>query len=358
MNDDRVIVIGYGLVALCSAAALAERGLKVTLIGEIREGEASPAAAGMLAPGVEPSAGAAHEFAVAARDRYTTFLDWVAHTTGARIPLDRNGILQLAQSPGEADSLQRDRAPGTKWLGPSRLHELEPALARAHGALYHEFDGAVDNAALTAALREFASHAPNIMMVPECAEALEIAGGAPKVACASGRQYSGSTVVIAAGAWSAQLAGLPSAMPVHPLRGQMLAVEGAPLRHVTFAGHGYIVPRADGTTFVGSTSEHTGFDNATTPEAASHLRGVAATLCPTLGAAATIRQWAGLRPMTPDSLPIIGRDANVPSVIYAVGHSRNGILMAPLTGDVVAALAAGKDPGYDLSPFSPTRFFN
>jgi glycine oxidase len=356
MNDDRVIVIGYGLIALCSAAAIAERGMKVTLIGEIREGEASPAAAGMLAPGVEPSAGAAHDFAVAARDRYVTFLDWVESATGARIPLDRNGILQLAQSPGEADSLQRERAPGTKWLEPPRLHELEPALAATHGALYHEFDGAVDNAALTEALRAFASRAASITVVMERAVALDSSVGAPSVRCASGRQYSGSTVVIAAGAWSAELAGLPTAIPVHPMRGQMLAVAGAPLRHVAFAGHGYIVPRSDGTTFIGSTSEHTGFDNATTSEAADHLRALAAALCPTLGAAPTLRHWAGLRPMTPDFLPVIGRDARVPSVIYALGHSRNGILMAPLTGDCVAALVDGQDPGCDLRPFAPARF--
>jgi glycine oxidase len=356
MTDDRVVVIGYGLIALSCAAALAERGIRVTLIGEIREGEASPAAAGMLAPGVERSSGAAHAFALAARDRYLTFLDWAERATGARIALDRNGILQVAHTAAEAKALLRDHVPGTKWLDATQLHALEPALAPAEGALYHEFDGAVDNAALTLALREYAARAPEITVVLDRAVALEWAGDEPTVRCAAGRHHTGSAIVVATGAWTSAIAGLPRAVPVEPLRGQMLSVAGAPLRHVTFAGHGYAVPRADGTTFIGSTAEKTGFDNSTTPEGATQLRSVAMGLCPALGAAPTLRHWSGLRPVTPDMAPLIGPDPDRPALIYAVGHSRNGVLMAPLTGDCVAAYACGEMPPFDLRPFAPDRF--
>ena len=356
MSEDRVVVLGYGLVALSCAVALAERGTKVTLIGEIREGEASPAAAGMLAPGVEQSSGAAHSFAVAARDRYVTFLDWVERAAGARIALDRNGILQLAHSAADAAALQRDCAPEAKWLDAAQLRALEPALSPAHGALFHELDGAVDNAALVSTLREYTARAPGITVVNGAAVAVETGDNEPTVRSAAGRHYTGSTIVVATGAWTAGLAGLPRAIPVEPLRGQMLEVAGSPIRHVAFAGHGYIVPRAGGTTFVGSTSERTGFDNAITDDGAEHLRAVATGISPAFGSSPTLRHWSGLRPMSPDMAPIIGRDPDRPYLLYAVGHSRNGVLMAPLTGDCIAALACGEEPPYDLSPFAVTRF--
>jgi glycine oxidase len=356
MNDDRVIVLGYGLVALSCAAALAERGTKVTLIGRIREGEASPAAAGMLAPGVERSAGAAHAFAVAARDRYVTFLDWVERATGARIALDRNGILQVALTAGDAAALQRDRAPGAEWLDAGQLRALEAAMSPMYGGLLHESDGAVDNTALVSALRGYVARASQITVVDDLATAVEPGAEEPTVRCAAGRHYTGSAIVVATGAWAAALGGLPRAIPVEPLRGQMLELAGAPIRHVAFAGHGYIVPRAGGTTFIGSTAEHTGFDNATTDAGAEHLRAVATGISAALGSAPTLRHWSGLRPISPDMAPIIGRDPDRPALIYAVGHSRNGILMAPLTGDCVAALACGDEPPYDLTPFSVTRF--
>jgi glycine oxidase len=136
----------------------------------------------------------------------------------------------------------------------------------------------------------------------------------------------------------------------------MLELAAGPLRHVVFAGGGYLVPRSSGTTLAGSTMEKVGFDSAITGDARAHLLGVAAAASASLSAAPVLRHWAGLRPLTPDLQPIVGRDPDQPTVVYACGHSRNGILMAPLTGEVVAALLSGDAPGYDLSAFSPTRF--
>ena len=124
----------------------------------------------------------------------------------------------------------------------------------------------------------------------------------------------------------------------------MLELAAAPLRHVVFGGGGYLVPRASGTTLVGSTMERVGFDTTITGEGRAHLLGVAVAASPSLGAAPVLRHWAGLRPLTPDLQPIVGRDPERPSLVYACGHSRNGILMAPLTGEVVASLLCGEAP--------------
>jgi glycine oxidase len=357
MAADRVTVIGGGLIGLCSSAALAARGVRVTLIADHRPGEASPAAAGMLAPGVEPAAGAVRDFGVAARDRYPAFLEWVKSVSGIMVALDRNGILQLAATEDDARRLRHENA-AVRWLDAGELRKLEPSLAPAAGALLHEHDGAVDNAALCDALRAYAIREPLIDLVVEPAITLEAATEGATVRCASGRHYTASAAVIATGAWTSALRGLPRQLPIEPVRGQMLSLApvAAPLRHVVFGGGGYLVPRADGATFIGSTMEHAGFDPGTTAEARDHLTKVAAAVCPALAGAAITRHWSGLRPLTPDFQPILGRDPDQPAVIYACGHSRNGILMAPLTGDCVAALACGEEPWYDLAPFAATRF--
>jgi glycine oxidase len=124
---------------------------------------------------------------------------------------------------------------------------------------------------------------------------------------------------------------------------------------VTFGRDGYIVPRA-GRTIAGSTMEAAGFDARTTDDAIAALRAMARAVCPPLDAAREVGRWSGLRPITPDLRPIIGRDPDRPGVIYACGHSRNGVLLAPLTGDCVAALVAGAEPAHDLTPFAAARF--
>jgi glycine/D-amino acid oxidase-like deaminating enzyme len=146
----------------------------------------------------------------------------------------------------------------------------------------------------------------------------------------------------------------------------MLAYPRARLDHVIFGPRGYIIPRdfgepgdaarADGETLVGATTEHVGFDPATTSDGATRLRIVASEILPSMRDVRPHRHWSGLRPMTPDLLPIIGSDPSIEALIYACGHSRNGVLMAPLTGDCVSALVRGVSPPMELSPFSISRF--
>jgi glycine oxidase len=161
--------------------------------------------------------------------------------------------------------------------------------------------------------------------------------------------------VLAAGAWSPLIEGLPRPLPVEPLRGQMISLAASPVRHVVYGHDGYLVPRGD-MTLVGATMEHVAFDVSTTAEGVAGLRAAAAELCPALAGLPVAKAWAGLRPVSPDFLPIIGRDPDSPSLIYACGHSRNGVLMAPLTADCVAALLVGETPPASLAAFGIERF--
>jgi glycine oxidase len=163
-------------------------------------------------------------------------------------------------------------------------------------------------------------------------------------------------LVLAAGAWTPQIEGVPMALPVEPVRGQMMAFEGTPARHVAFAAGCYLIPKADGRTIAGSTLEHVGFEPEVTEEGIARVRAMAESACPTLGTAPVHATWAGLRPMTPDLLPILGPDPDEPRIVYACGHSRNGILLAPLTAACVADFAMGRAPTYDVAQLRPGRF--
>jgi glycine oxidase len=171
-----------------------------------------------------------------------------------------------------------------------------------------------------------------------------------------GRVSAGS-VVVALGAWSSQLDGLPEvAHPVGPLRGQMVELElpAPPIGHVVFGEGGYLVPRGDGRLLVGSTSERVGFRKEVTVDGMRTLLGRAARLCPALAAAPLGRFWSGLRPTTSDGLPNIG-PSSLGGLFWASGHHRNGILLAPITAEILAAYVLGAPLPVDAGPFLPTR---
>jgi glycine oxidase len=351
-----VAIVGGGLIALATATALAARGAGITLIADRKPGEASRAAAGMLAPGVERADGAAHDFAVAARELYPSYVAALAEVTGIQVPLNRDGILELVADEGAADERRAELPPGAQWLDARALRELEPGAAPMAGAVLHPRDGAVDNVVLVRALRTLAESNTAITLVEEGAVAVEVDGARPAVRLASGRRLTAATVVLAAGAWTPLLDGLPRPIPVSPVRGQMISVAAAPLRHVTYGPHGYLVPRGPGTSVVGSTMEHVGFDVGTTPEGLTALAGIARAIAPSLADVPPLDRWSGLRPVTPDFLPIIGPDPDAPALVYATGHSRNGILLGPLTGECVACLVSGEPVPNDLAPFAIARF--
>lgn len=351
------VVVGAGLVGLASAAAMAERGARVLLLYHNRHGEASPAAAGMLAPSVERHEGPAHRFAVAARDRYVAYVAHLREQTGVEVPLNRLGVLELALSEAELDGPAfRAPPPGAELLSAAQLRALEPELAHAHGAAFHPHDGAVNNLVLIRALKTLVGRHDRVVVRADAAVSIARHDRSAEVTTESGTTYRTRALVVAAGAWAATLAGLPRALPVEPLRGQMLSLAGSPLRHVTYGAGGYAVPRGDGRTIVGSTMERVEFDARTTEAGLAQVRATGGAICPALADRRMLNGWAGLRPVTPDLLPIVGRDPDFDAVIYACGHSRNGVLLAPLTGDVVADIVLGQAPAYDLAPFRVERF--
>jgi glycine oxidase len=336
-----LIVVGGGAVGLSAALAAADRGLDVLLVADRRPGQASWAAAGMLAPSIELGSGDATAFALAARDRYPSYLAALADRSGISVPLNREGILVLGPHRG---------GPGEYLNGPE-LHRLEPSLHSPDGAWFYPDDGAVDNVVLLAALDAAVAASPRIRRSVDPTRVLHVSPDT--VTCEAG---TAPQLLVAAGAWAPLIEGLPRPLPIDPVRGQMLSVAAGPLRHVVYGPHGYLVPRTGNRTLAGSTMEKTGYDASTTDWALADIRAMAEVLCPVLAAAAIDRVWAGLRPVTPDFLPIIGRDPDYPSLLYACGHSRNGVLLAPLTADCIAALAVAEDPPYSIAPFSVERF--
>lgn len=354
-----VLVAGAGLIGLACAAAAAREGLRVLVLGAPRNGEASPAAAGILAPSIEHGveiSTVAHSAATASRDLYPGYVAWLAEESGIDVPLNRLGILEVAEHEGRAERLQRDLPATASWLGRSELAALEPALSRAVGAALHPHDGAVDNVMLLEALRSFLESSPRVEVRPERVRAVDLTGSSPEAITEGGIRYQGRDLVLAAGAWVAAIAGLPRAIPVEPLRGQMISYRPSPLRHVVYGKRGYLVPRSDGRLLVGATMERVGFAAETTEGGIRKMESVAATLCPSLAGRPRLAAWAGLRPVTPDLLPIIGRDPDREHLVYACGHSRNGVLLAPWTGAAVAALLTGAAPTSDLAPFAIERF--
>jgi glycine oxidase len=219
----------------------------------------------------------------------------------------------------------------------------------------HERAGAVDNVRLLSAVAAAVARAEAIQRIDDDVSRVEAGPASVTVSTSSGRTLSAARVVLAAGAWSPRIAGLPRTLPVRPLKGQMLALAAAPLTCSIMGEDVYLVPRGR-ETLVGATVEEAGFDTGVDAHAIEQMRRAAVELCPELRDAAVARTWAGIRPATPDMLPIIGADPEVPSLVYACGHSKNGILLAPATAAALADVIERRESPFDLRPFRIDRW--
>jgi glycine oxidase len=354
-----LVVIGGGLIGLATTAAAAERGLSVALLASERPGAASRAGAGLLVPHYsgEGIRGEVARFMTAGRDQYPAYVHWIEERAGVAIPFHQAGALELARSPAEFAALSAAAPADAVRLTADAVAELEPALAPASGGLLYPRDGAVDNVRLTDALASIVEHHSRVRVVREAALRIVLDSGSAAVIAASGGRVRAAHLVLAAGAWSNAIDGLPRPIPVRPLRGQICTVGTTPVRHVVLGPDVYLVSRNGDRTLIGSTMEEAGFDPDTTASAIDGLRRSAVAVCPPLAKQRVIEAWSGLRPATPDLLPILGADPDDQRVVYACGHSRNGILLAPLTAAITTAIVAGDDPKWDLSPFSIERFW-
>jgi glycine oxidase len=353
-----VAIVGGGIAGLTIAVECAARGLTVGLCDSSQPGAASPASAGVLGPSIggRPSDDPIQRFFIAARDAYPAFLDRLRETTGITVPTV-SGILQFPESNAALEAAERAAPPDAMLVDSRGVFAIEPSLRAGWVGLFHQRDGAVDVETLLEALSvSIAKQAPKI---ERCAGAkrVRLDRHENSIELADGRKVVANRIVVASGAWAGTLPGLPRALPVVPLKGEIVLAQPAVLRHVVFAAGGYLVPRGD-YLIVGATSLSTGFDATFTTGSAAGLAAIADAVLPSHAPwlPRVDRQAAGLRPVTPDLLPILGADPENPAIIYASGYSRNGILIAPLAARCIASVACGESPAHDLTPFSVARF--
>lgn len=359
-----VAVVGGGAIGAACARAAARRGMHVAVFepGPVA-GAASPASAGMLAAQVEPTDEVTAGLSVRARDLYEPLADALRDATGIDIGFWRAGIATVAFDEAEADRLKqevaRQRQAGLRcdWLSPVEVRERWPGVApECHGALFAPEDGALDPQALArAALAD--ARAQGAALHVETVQRVEVTGGRVTALVTSRGTTAVRHAVIAAGAWSPRIGGLPRPLPVEPMRGQMAATAwpGDTAPGIFYANHGYVLAR-NGDAVLGSTMERAGFDNGVTNEGLAQIFRGAVRLLPAIVTQPVARMWAGLRPVTPDARPILGPDPDVAGLWYATGHGRNGILLAALTGEIVADLLATGATDVDIGGLSVDRF--
>jgi glycine oxidase len=289
---------------------------------------------------------------------YPEFVRRTAELAGCAIEFRASGKFEVAFRTSGMERLQHLLDfPGVRAVGVTEACTLEPAISPAIAAAIHFPDDAlVDNRALRAALEQ-AARLCGAQVRLDPVRALHVrAGRVTGLQCASGI-IAAHHVVITAGAWSGQIEGLPRALPVAPVRGQMIALYGElPLRAMLQSEGCYLIPRAGGRVLVGATVERVGFDARTTEQGRAALHQAAIELVPALDRAELREHWMGFRPGTPDDLPIMGHDPSVEGLLYATGHFRNGILLAPITGTLMADLVEGRAPAFALTSFRPDRF--
>lgn len=375
-------MIGGGLVGLASARALAAAGLNTLVLERNREPgrEASRAAAGLLVPQTERAMGtlgAADEVAeqamleilLASRRRFPAFARELEEASGRPVHYRSDGSILAALTAVAADALaarareQSGRGLRAEWVEGSEARRLEPALGPAVlAALVVPDDHQVDNVELALAAVEAAGREPRLELRCSAAVAAIVAAGgrAAGVRLGDGTRIDAGVVVLAAGAWSGGIEGLPREIPVRPIKGQMVALRppaGSAIRRIVSLPGAYCVPRDDGRVLVGATVEDVGFDTTVDAAAGRALVEAAARIVPGFATAPMIAHWAGLRPGTPDGLPLLGWDPEMRGLLYATGHYRNGILLAPVTAEIVESLTRGGPPPIDIEPFSAARPF-
>ena len=383
-SSPELIVVGGGVIGLSIAWRARERGMSVTVLERGVTGRGtSHVAAGMLAPVAEVEFGEAGrrilELALRSAELWPAFAADLEAAAGARVGLMRTGTLLVARDEDEARELERQIAfrdslgLRAERLRPSEARAREPALApTVRLAMQAPDDSSVDPRLVLAALRRacessgvhLREHARVVRIESDSAgpgRQARVTGVA--IDSDDGVEFvAGGLLVVAAGTWVEQIGGLPAAarMPVRPVKGQIVRLRdpagpGLLAGSVRF-GHGYLVPRADGRYILGGTMEERGFDTQPTAGAIHEVLREAHELVPAVSVLEIEELSVGLRPGTPDNAPVIGPGA-LEGLMWATGHYRNGVLLAPLTAElVVEALAGGRPANPLLAACSPARF--
>lgn len=365
------VIVGAGAIGLCCAWRAAQRGARVVVLDRAEPpAGATRVAAGMLAPIGELAFGEPEllRMTIAAAELYPGFVAELEAASAMSTGYARHGALHIALDRDEAaelrrvHDLQRSLGLGAEWLPPRRCRELEPGLTPSfNGGVHAPEEAAVDPRQMTAALLAVLSaEGVEVRSGVEVTEPLLDGGRIEGVRTGSGEELRAGAVVLATGAWSGAGAWLPEAArpPVRPVKGQALELRGAdgeaPCERIVASERVYLVPRPDGRLIVGATSEERGFDTTVTAGGVHDLLREAYRLLPDVAEMELVESMAGLRPGTPDNLPLIGPGA-LDGLVLACGHYRNGILLAPLTGAAVADLLQGGELPEAVAVARPTR---
>ena len=366
-----VLIIGAGVIGLGIAWRLAQRAT-VTVFDRGKAGAgASHAAAGMLAacceaePGEETLVMLGRE----SQKRWPAFAEELEQASGIDVELRREGTLVLALTADDQATIahhlefQRRLDLPLEWLSAAATRAREPRLAgKIAGALFSPQDHQVDNRKLAQALRIAAERAGVNIHEHQPVKELAVRGGQARgVVLEDGTSVAADIVVLAAGAWSRKIDGLPPDRrpPVRPIKGQMLALRMDPadplLTHVLWAPGAYLVPRRDGRLIVGATVEEKGFDTTVTAGGLLTLLEAAWRAIPAVEELPVDEIWVGHRPGSRDDAPILGAGP-LDGLFYATGHHRNGILLAPVTADAMARLILDEVVEPAIKPFGLERF--
>jgi len=364
-NPD-VLVIGGGIVGSAIAWRLAKDGLAVTLLekGEIGR-ESSWAAGGMLTPvHLADYPPALVEVCGASLALYEPLCREIVAASGVDPEYRVTGLLLLVtddageEAARELEVWKRQRNQPVERLTREEALRVEPKVTpHLRRALRLPDIAQIRNNRMAVALAEGARRkGADVRPNTPVTGFLRVPGRVNGVKTPRGDIYAGTTI-LAAGAWSAELLQpLGLDLKVKPIKGQILLAGGSPdfCRHMILDGESYLIPRADGRILIGSTLEDVGFDKSVILETIGDLAVRGARLMPELGKLPMVTSWAGLRPATPDRLPYLGKGP-LDGLIVATGHYRNGILLAPITAEIVADMLAGQSSDIDLAPFDPLR---
>jgi glycine oxidase len=363
------LVVGGGIIGLSLAYELSRRGLSVTCVEQGDwGGQASSAAAGMLAPLKEFTApGPMLDLGMKSLKLYPHWVEELEEMTGGDVQLSLEGLVTVALNDEEAEQLaakyhwQKEEGHDVHWLKGKELMDVEPLLTdSAVAAIYSPKEGHINNRLLLRALVT-ACKMQGVNLVSGCVVCgIAVKGGRVVGVETSAGPIRAEHTVIASGAWAGimmEMLGL--SIPVRPVRGQIAAVSsiGIPLRTVIFGTSGYITPKKDGKIVIGATEDESGFTREVTLAGlASVLNGVMPYV-PALQAAAFLEAWGGLRPATADGKPLLGAIPGWDGLTLAGGHFRNGILLSPITAQWLADYIE-KGFAEPLAPFLPSRFMS
>lgn len=356
-----VVVIGGGVIGVSVAYHLAGHNIRVCLVDKQQPGrEASAAAAGILAATSGGSkTGPMYQLKSASHALYPAIIRELEERTGIDIEYQTPGLLEILLT--EADEqryrrmyeLRREQGHTVSWLSAQAVRRREPGLTPAlRAAVHFAADHHLHNGKLAQAWTQAARQRGVSLQTGTTVNEVRIRNGRVGEIRVGNDWLSADTVVLAAGAWSGHVGDLFGLrIPVRPAKGQMLALRTDQLRHVISSGDRYLVPRKNGELILGSTVEFNGYGKDVTVEAVRNLAEWAVRMVPGIGQAPLSRCWAGLRPYSPTRRPILGRVPGLDNVVLATGHHRNGILLAPISGQLISELVTTGRTSLSLEPF-------